>query len=58
MSNTKMLQRVIAVAATFLYTALVADGVSHAIVPPTPCHQKCLDAYEEDAVKCGKLKHD
>ena len=27
-------------------------------MPPGPCEKKCLDAYEQDAIKCGKLKDD
>src|SRR5262245_44604345 len=35
-----------------------ADPPASCMVPPGPCEKKCLDAYEKDAIKCGKLNDD
>ena len=32
-----------------------ADPPASCMVPPGPCEKKCLDVYEQDAIKCGKL---
>jgi hypothetical protein len=31
------------------------DPPASCMVPPGPCEAKCLDAYEQDAIKCGKI---